>query len=186
MPAVWKSTHPDVLAWWEDLNKRSKKYQRECRKVEKQFGRGIVLRTGFGDERPMGLTRAYKEPLLPGWKFGWGKRDSGFMEPRYSANKEHSKEVCEAAQAVIRKLVDLHPDVRQEAEDRFGVPDCVFMGLHALSPGYFEHNGTLWVTFGTHDFEPDLASRMTQYFEPAKKSEYYAAREDAGLEEESA
>lgn len=183
MPSIWKSTHLDVLAWWADLEKRNKAYNRLCRKVEKETGRAVVLRTGFGDDQPMGLARSYREPLPPGWKYGWGKRDSGFMEPRWSPNKEHSKEACEAAQQMIRGLIKAHPPVRTEAEERFGVPDCAFMGLHALSPGYWFDNGTLWVTFGTHDFEPkNQELKMLDYFEPAKKSEYYAAREAAGIE----
>ena len=185
MPSIWKSTHPDVLAWWADLEKRNKTYTKACRKVEKATDRNIVLRTGFGDDAPMGLSRTYREPLPPGWKYGWGKRDSGFMEPRYTPSKDHPKEACEAAQEMIRNLNRLHPDVRSEAEERFGVPDCAFFGLSAISPGYWFHDGVLWVTFGDHDFEPkNREVVMLDYFEPAKRSEYYLAREAAGEKED--
>lgn len=72
--------------------------------------------------------------------------------------------------------------VRKECHDRFHTPVFQMFGTHAISPGFFEHNGVLWLTFGHHDYDPD-GGPMTEFFEPAKKSEYYAAREAAGLED---
>jgi hypothetical protein len=195
MPSVWRSTHPDVLAWWEDVQKRDKRYRREARKVEKQFDRNLMLRTGFGDESVSGLARKYNEDPLPGWKFGHGGRRSGYMEPRHSARGAEEKAAAEAARAVIKRLNDLRPSVRSECHERFGTPVFQFFGLHAISPGMFEHDGVFWLTFGTHDYDPPVGGTveeqnghggptMLDYFEPAKKSEFYAAREAAGLEDE--
>jgi hypothetical protein len=182
VPAVWKSSHPDVLAWWEDVQKREKRYVRECRKVEKSTGRQLMLRTGFGDDYVAGLSRKYNEDPPEGWKYAEGGRKSHYFEPRYTPNKEHSKEACEQAQALIKKLNDLRVGVRGECHERFHTPVFQMFGLHAISPGFFEHEGVLWVTFGTHDYDPD-GGPMTKFFKPAKQSEYYAAREAAGLEE---
>lgn len=190
MPAVWKTNHPDVLAWWADLQKRDKRYTRECKKVEKQYGRGIMLRTGFGDDVVMGLTRSYSEDPLPGWKFGHRGRQSDYMEPRYSARGAEQKAAAKEAQDLIKRLNDLRPSVRSECHEKFGTPVFQMFGMHVISPGFFEHNGVLWMTFGTHDFEPTMPDsdgdpKMLNYFEPAKKSEFYAAREAAGLEDEA-
>lgn len=192
MPSIWKSTHPEVLAWWEDVKTREKQYVRECKKVEKSTGRQLMLRTGFGDDRVAGLARKYNDDPPEGWKYAEGGRKSHYFEPRITPNKEHSKAACEQAQAVIKKLNDLHPSVRHECHQKFGTPTFKFFGLYAVSPGFFEHEGVLWLSFGTHDYEPPHAGKksrtgpiMEDYFERAKQSEYHAARESAGVEEEA-
>ena len=192
MPAVWKSAHPDVLAWWADVQKRERSYVRLIKKVEKETGRQIYVSTGFGDDRVIGLSsHSFKEEPPPGWKFGHGDRYKGFFEPRITPRKKDEKPACEEAQALIKKLNEKRVSVREECHERFGTPTFHFFGLHVISPGFEEHDGVLWMTFGTHDYEAPPKNglgrnaggpKMLDYFEPAKLSEYYATREAAGLD----
>lgn len=189
MPAAWSSDHPDVLAWWEAVQKRDRAYRRFCRKVEREQKRGIYVSTGFGDDRVIGLaSHSYRENAPRGWKFGNGKRESGFFEPRVAPRNKDEKAACEEAQALIKKLNDKHVSVRKECHDRFGTPVFQMFGLHAISPGLALIDGRLWLTFGEYDYEPAMPDddgnpsvKMTDYFKPEKLSAYHKAREDAEL-----
>lgn len=180
MPAAWSSDHPDVLAWWADLEKRERSYVRLCRKVERETGRRVVLRTGFGDESVMGLSKhRYNEDPPPGWKFGWGDRKHDFFEPRATPRKgvENEAVACAQAAALIKKLNDKRPSPRKECHDRFGTPVFQMFGLSACSPGFALLDGRLWIVFGDHDYEPPKASEMTKFFKAEKLSAYHAACE---------
>lgn len=177
MPAVWSSRHKLVLEWWADVQERDKAYREVCEQIEKETGRAIVLRTGFGDEWPMGLSKhSYNEDPPEGWKLGWGKRDSGFFEPR--ARGKGSSEAI----ATMKRVQDVYVRVRHEAHERFGVPEFQMFGLHAISPGFELLNGRLYVTFGEYDFDPDDDHKITTFFSPSRLSNYHRAKEKAAEE----
>lgn len=193
MASCWSSNDSEVLAWWADLEKRNKAYDKACRKVEKEFpGRHVVIRTGFGDPSPMGIsTTSYSEDPPPGWKLGWGKRGSGFFEPRHTPNKDHPREACEHAEQVIKGLHDVHVKPRREAHQRFGVPEFQYFGLVACTPGLVLLDDVLWLTFGSHDYEPPRPTassdhpHIAAWFNPRLRSEFYAACEAAGYNPEA-
>lgn len=191
MSAIWKSIHPDVLAWWADVEKREKKFTRLVRRVQRETGRKVIERTGFGDRSVIGLSsHSYNEEPPLGWKLGWGKRGHGFFEPRAKGRTAEEKAAVTEANELMKKLRDADPYPRKEANERFGVPKFIFTGLQSVSPGFECIDGALWVVFGDHDYEIPKKSQdeegkpmMADYFSPVKRSEYYAVREAAGIEE---
>jgi hypothetical protein len=192
VPSCWSSKHPEVLAWWASLDGQVHTYHEQCRLIEQEFGdRNIVLRTGFGDDSPMGISsKSYNEEPPPGWKLGWGKRGSGFFSPRATPNKDHPKAACVRAQEAIESLQKLKITPRKDCHLRFGTPEFAFFGLHSVSPGLTLIDDELWLTFGAHDYELRTEGlslekpKMAEYFVARSRSSYYAARESAGFDNE--
>lgn len=176
MPAVWKSTHPDVLAWWASVQERSQEYVKVCQDVEKRTGRKVIEIHGWGDPYPAGLSASYSETPPEGWK--WGYKDHSYIAPR--AKGPGSTE----AKALIAELAQSNIRVRTEAQEKFGCCAFTFMGMRVIAPGYWEYDGVLWMFFGTHDYDPpegyDASVQFRSFFEPAKLSDYHLAREASG------
>lgn len=186
MAHAYVSSHPDVLAAWKEMQGAEKKFAKVCEQVTKETGREIMVRRpGFGgDTEPCGLAftaeekknrRDMKPP--PGWKFGWGKRDNDFIQPR----AEKTGPAVEA-RAVMERLRDACPRVRRMFHDRFGMPTYAQHGMHMITVGMeLIDKKTLWLWYD--DAEPRVSGGRDgviwdggAFFTPETKSAYYAAK----------
>jgi hypothetical protein len=200
MPAAWKSTHPEVLAWWAEMQEAAASFRETVKAVEEETGMGVVMRRGIGSHIPMGMSYDHTNAKPPaGWKWGWGDRYNDFIQPVKGTRGTE-------AEALLKRIADAYVDIRATAEERFGMPSAHFPvdSDRVYSPGFFEHDNVIWAFWGDYDFDPESEERrrrrdlgvgeseafpgkratVLEYFGPAKLSEYHAVREAIEAEDD--
>lgn len=183
---VYRSTHPDVLAWWAELNANRDAFNDRCRAIQDQFtgfsalvsesqrGGKLLGIQGFEGE---GIHKKMLPPPSDAWRL-IDKRGTRFYVPY----RNHKKDP---------QLVELCANVGWDFPRPWpgNMPDEVWTHHNVYSPGLHHVDGVLYVTWGiTHEYvDPDDSLRDQlmmgakrepvdhTMWEPAKLSDYYAA-----------
>lgn len=169
---VYRSTHPDVLATWDELREHRReigaKLHEFARAVDPERDRNIV---GDGSgERVNGLAHDPDWPVPAGWRVV--NRGLLHIVPRLSTK---------AGKAAAERLSRLQPqDPRHVLSVKHGIPSAFFggsgdsmPGIRFYSPGVQQLGDALYVTWARQPEEPHDPAK----WEPVKLSEYYAAIE---------
>ena len=173
--SAFSSDDPLVLAEWDGLWATQKAAAAACRQAERDFAKQygvesaeLVVRTGFGDDVPVGF-RWYRSQKPEEWI--WWKRGSVIC-PR--ADKRG-----DAWRAQFKEVRCLYPRPRARLKKAFGVPEFVGMGR---APGLSRVGDEVWIYFGEDGTTEWLGGH---YFRPRPLSEFFAAKEAAASKEEA-
>lgn len=174
MSACYRSTHPDVLAAWDDSQRRYQEtHVRICAFADKYGGEALVVRGG--DYRLAGL----QSPDVPAGGDALWRRDrkhGGWVPLRKTkAGKDIAKEF-DACSARDLGLVPGLPRYVQDTSQMFSLKGAQLFGDgEAVWAGWMtvDHDDVAKSSYGTLD---------EAMWSPVKRSEFYAAREAQGID----
>lgn len=157
--AVYKSTHPDVLAAWEDSVCRHVGWVAAVKRFAARWPGHQALQTSYpGHKFIVGLDGTEQ----PGPEWRWNRQRGQWVpDKRNKAGKALSKEMNELAVQGLGKLP--------------GMPSEILGPGHMYSHGVDVWDRVVWVSWNCGaDLLADIDLTI---WEPGKLSEYYAAKE---------
>lgn len=183
---AYRSTHPDVIAWWTELNAARDAFNDRCRTIQESFpGFKLILSESHRGGSLLGIQgfegEGIHKTMLPPPSDAWRLVDRRGTR-LYVPYKNHRKDpqLIEMFTGATWKFPSPWPG---------NMPTDVWTGGHVYSPGFQEADGAVWATWGVvreyvdpaDDFRSTLmmgASRDPvdhDVWEPVKLSAYYAA-----------
>lgn len=152
---VFRSEHPDVLAWWAEVADVTKRFRENCRAIESRFPDNQLL-VIESRRRKVAVALAGPKPG-PAWR-----RDSrGDWAPYRNHRKDQS-------------IIDLFNGTEVAMPTSPGMPADVWEMAESqtvYAPGIREAGGVIWAHWGCAAQHVEHDDR----WQPAKLSEFYAA-----------
>lgn len=172
--AVYRSSHPDVLAAWADTQRRFDAWHSEV----------VVLRAAFPDHQVLQhefdgriSVAALRGPSAPGQAWRYVKRQDYWVpDRRLKSGKAMADRIDGIRVTGMGKLPGM-PDTAHGGRAANGY------GTQLHHPGMFEHDGTVWVKWScSHEAVVESGWSKTtldlELWELAKLSGYYLAVEE--------
>lgn len=180
MDTIYRSSHHDVLAAWENHKIEYEQWLANWREQVVAWGLDVdknkpyVANSAWGPAHLVGVYWGYDRDELP---LGWKRVDRGskshIIEPYRSKPKGDPQ-----IQAEFAALVKI-PDIRRDFE-KLGMPHHVFKGLsvstYGVAPSTFIEFASPVVWIRWHDCAPENVDET--YWEHVKTSEFYAMVEN--------
>jgi len=184
---VYRSDHPDVIGWWDDLNETRRVWSVRCTEVVDSLGyEGFtpVIADGTKSGRLVGINgRDDNRRLLPPPSPAWRRMDEDMSYYRPYRNGKKDQKILDlfSADDVVWKM-PFPPG---------GMPLDMMVAPRSYTPGMHMIDGVLWIPWsvgqGYVDPDPDLADKVNfrkasadtvdhDVWTPAKLSEFYAAQ----------
>jgi hypothetical protein len=162
--AYYRSSHPDVLAYWADTEARAEAFNAALKALEAEFpdSQACYLE-GHGWREAYGLHYEQPHPAPgPGWMQKKG-------EQCWTADRR-----TKTGREVWNRLNDL----RFNEGTPPGLPERVRTDMRFCFPGMERHGGDLWAIFSCTAAEVEACKQFNgSIWQPAKASEYWLAVE---------
>lgn len=185
--SAYRSSHPDVIAWWEEINSAREAFHRRCGEIADRFpGYKAVTLDRAHSQRLAGIVGYDNDSVLkhllpppsPAWRLM--QKDMRY----YAPYRNHLKDP---------ELLELFRDVSWTlTAPPGGMPIELMVGGRFYTPGMFAaDDGTIWYSWGVGaayvNPDPEIAGQVSfrqaddaavnpELWETSKLSEFYAAQ----------